>query len=75
MFQPLNDRKVLRAVHFVPLYEVLGFKFLEPALHEGAGVVIVGVEKAREHSRGRASPASVVNYCPNLDEKQPSIAG
>ncbi|MEY9602418.1 hypothetical protein AB7M74_009035 [Bradyrhizobium japonicum] len=50
-------------------------KFGEPAVHEPRRIVIVWVEKAREHSRGRASPPFVIGEGPQLDEQQARIPG
>jgi hypothetical protein len=48
-------------------------KLVQPPLDQAFRIVIVWVEKAREHSRGRASPPVIINDRPELDEKQPRI--
>jgi hypothetical protein len=39
-------------------------KFIEPTSDQARGVVVEGIEKAREHSRGCASTAFIVDDCP-----------
>ena len=69
MFQPRNDLEVARAVHGVAPYALEPLEFIEPTIHQVSSIVIVWVEKAREHSRGRSSTPLIVGYCPELDEQ------
>ena len=44
-------------------------KFVKPAVNEASRVVVVWVEKAREHSRGRRESSGIVNNRPKLHQK------
>jgi hypothetical protein len=68
MFQPVRYIEVFGSVDGVAPDALMLFQFVEPAVHELSGVGVVWVEKAREHSRGRASPPLIVDDCPKLDE-------
>jgi hypothetical protein len=64
MFQPVSDFKIMRSFDFVSANAAPLFEFSQPPLDQARRVVIVWVKKAREHSRGRASPPLIVGYCP-----------
>ncbi|MCS3692024.1 hypothetical protein ABIF07_001060 [Bradyrhizobium elkanii] len=69
MFQPLNDLKILGAIYFVAADMLSGLKFSKPMINEHPGIIVIRVQKAREHSRGRASPPRVINDRPELDKQ------
>jgi hypothetical protein len=73
MFQPVNDLKVTCFINNIPADTVFGFEFYQPSLNKARSVVVVGVQKAREHSRGRARPPGVVNYGPKLNKQEAGI--
>jgi hypothetical protein len=64
MIQPLNDFEVRRAVNFVSANLSVLLKFIEPPIDKPGNIIIIGVQKAREHSRGRATPPLVVGDRP-----------
>jgi hypothetical protein len=74
VFQPVDYLKVFRAVRLISAYVVSVLKFLEPSVDKHGSVIIVWVKKAREHSRGRASPPLVVGNSPQHDEQEARIA-
>ena len=73
MLSPMWNIEVNRTVHDIAADHPGFFQFGQPSLHEHSRVVVVGVQKAREHSRGRASPPVIVNDGPELNEKQTRI--
>jgi hypothetical protein len=74
MFQPVGYIEVGIAINHVSADTPVLFKLEQPAVNQLGRVVIVGVEKAREHSRGGASPSGIIRQRPNLDEQQPGIS-
>lgn len=68
MFQPVDDLDILRAIDLIASDAFLCFELGQPVDNEARRVVVVGVEKAREHSRGPASPPGVVCNRPKLHE-------
>lgn len=74
MSQPVTDLNVTGAFNLIPHYAVLALEFAQPAVNELFRVVVVGEEKAREHSRIPAKPPGVVGNRPKLNECQPRIA-
>ncbi len=74
MFQPVNDFDVLRSIDVITSYTPLFLQLSQPGLDKRRGIVVVRVKKAREESRGRAKPPSIVGNRPKLDEKKTSIS-
>jgi hypothetical protein len=74
MFQPVNTFDVGVACYFVTPDAVLALQFVEPCRNTLRSIVVVGVEKAREHSRISASPPLIVENGPEEDEAKPSFA-
>ncbi|WP_130582328.1 hypothetical protein [Bradyrhizobium sp. Leo170] len=67
--------QVLRAINLILADMPALLQFSQPVLNEISGIVVVWVEKAREHSRGRASPPRIVGDCLNLDVEQARVSG
>jgi hypothetical protein len=74
MFQPIADFEIGVAFHYVAPDAVGTFKLVKPFIDQLRGIVVIWIEKAREHSRSSASPPSIVDDGPELDEQQPSVA-
>jgi len=74
MFQPVRQIEVGRAFKVVSPDASFVLKFDQPSLNQVGNVVIIWVEKAREHSRGRASAAGIVDDRDEVDEQEPSFA-
>jgi hypothetical protein len=74
MFQPVNHLKVLCSIDFVEFDALSGDQLLQPARNEVSRIVVVWVEKAREHSRGCASPPRIIDEGPQLDEQKARVA-
>jgi hypothetical protein len=55
VFQPVGNLQVVRSVHFIALDTAFALQVVEPLLYELRGVVIIRIEKARQHSRGGTS--------------------
>jgi len=70
MIQPVTDLYVRLTVSRVPNYAAIGLKVGQPLVNQLRGIVIVGVKKAREHSRISAKPPGIVSNCPEKDETQ-----
>jgi hypothetical protein len=75
MFQPLADLKVSGTFDLVPLDDQFALELVKPARNTLRRIVVVRVEKAREHSRGRASPPLIVADGPKQHEQQARFAG
>ncbi len=73
MFLPVADLDVSVAMDGIANSALFPVKFGQPALDKPWSIVVIGVEKAREHSRGRASPPRIVAECEELEEKKPSV--
>jgi hypothetical protein len=71
MIQPVTHLKVCITFSLITDNAVFALQFGEPAVNPLSGVLIVGVKKTREHSRGRASPPGIVADSPNKDETKP----
>jgi hypothetical protein len=64
----MRDVQINRAINFVSADYAGRLKLIEPSVDQRWRVIVVGVKKAREHSRGRASPPLIVNDSPKLNE-------
>jgi hypothetical protein len=73
MFQPVRYIEVGGAFDFISANTVFAFKFPKPSVDQLRSVVVVWIKKAREHSRGPASPPIIVENRPKLNEQQASI--
>jgi hypothetical protein len=71
MIQPVANLKVCITFSLKTHNAVFALEFGEPAVNPLSGVLIIGVKKTREHSRGRASPPRIVADGPNKDETKP----
>lgn len=74
VFQPINDFEVLRVFHRIAANTLVFLQIGEPRIHQRRGIVVIGVEKAREHSRGRASAPLVIDDGEKLEKQQPGFA-
>jgi hypothetical protein len=74
MFQPIADFEMGVAINHVAPDAVGTLKLVKPYIDQLRGIVVIWIEKAREHSRSSAGPPSVVGDGPELDEQQPSVA-
>ena len=68
MFQPLNDFEVFRSINLITADAAILLKLIEPPVDKLSRIIIIGVKKAREHSRGRARPPFIIGNCPELDK-------
>lgn len=75
VFQPVAYLKVSIVARYIAHNQAFVGKFGEPSVDADAGVFVVGVEKAREHSRICASASSVICNCEKLEEEQAGVAG
>lgn len=81
MIQPVANLDVLRTVVLIAQKTPFGLQFNQPTLNispSGLGApffaVVIGVKKAREHSRIPAKPPDIIRKRPNLNEQEPTIA-
>jgi hypothetical protein len=74
VFQPVNNFEINIVVDLVTPDAIGSFKLVEPAADKPRRVIVVWVEKAREHSRGRASLPRIIDERPKLNKKQPRIS-
>jgi len=68
MFQPVSNGQERGTINLIPLDACIILQLDDPIINQARRIIVVRVEKAREHSRGRASPPVIVNQCPQLDE-------
>ena len=61
---PLTDLKVGRSIYLVSQYELVLLEFCDPGIDKARRIFVIGVESAREESRGCASPPIVIHNRP-----------
>ena len=66
MFQEISDPDVIRAANLVAAdaADLRALPFVDPAIDQTRRVVVKRIEKAREHSRGRATSPGIVRERP-----------
>jgi hypothetical protein len=74
MCQPVTYLKISIAIAFVAPDAILALQFFHPPLDQPPSVLVVWVEKAREHSRISAKPPGIVSLGPELDEEESGVA-
>jgi hypothetical protein len=73
MFQPLRYVEVLVPLDLIHADVSAKLQLLQPVADELWCVRVVGVQTAREESRGCASPPGIIDECPELDEQEAGI--
>jgi hypothetical protein len=70
MFPPIWDVEVGVAIDHVAPDGAGALELVEPFINQLGRILVVWVEKARQHSGSGASPPIVVDDGPELDEQQ-----
>ena len=72
MFKEIWDVDVVVPVDHIATDTALVLELIKPSVNEGRSVVVVGIKKAREHSRIGATAALVITLRKKQDESQAS---
>ncbi|OIQ80993.1 hypothetical protein GALL_372540 [mine drainage metagenome] len=72
--QPVRDLDVAVTVDLIAGDAILPLELVQPSANQARRIVVVGVKKAREHSRISAKPSFVVGQRPQQDEGEPRLA-
>ena len=73
MFEPLRNVEVTRPIVLVEPNHPICHQLAQPRVNLAHSVLVIRVEKAREESRGCASPPVIIARGPQTDEQKPSL--